>query len=561
MRVPAFGCHALFVCAALLATGCGTDIAQTAALGPAGLPDCSTPGAVTLPNDAVFGSGSEPASELVGTGYDAGNGPGLFVLARDAFRVYLNGALVTASTSARVGVFVPLSLLPGDNALSVVVAAKSGTPAAWLQLDELEQSYPSDASWKVTSAPERGYADATFDDSSWANASDLGARGALAGCDTNGAFPTAANAHWIGGQPGSSSPIVLRKVIHIAAIGYGAGTTGGGAAPPQVVTTWLDLQTLATDPSTPATILLPEGSYDFRDVPSEQLVCASSCSNDASKPIYTALTSTETCPTALVPKIKTARTLNLGSNKTIVGLGRGAQLRGVNMQFGTTQNVIVRNVAVYDVNRDLIEAKDAFGLVQPSQIWIDHATTKWISDGFSDVGAGTHGVTLSWLHYDGVTSDECDGEHTRAAQISDAIITLHHCFFDHVESHAPRVDSSAARVHLFNNLIADDSSYAVGSVCGSQVLMEGNAFQRVATPTERSTCADGSALGLIDAPAGSNFYGDDVGPHHGGDGNEPHDAVSKPPYEYTVQSAQDEWLTVLSRAGAGGPWAQPLELN
>jgi pectate lyase len=270
------------------------------------------------------------------------------------------------------------------------------------------------------------------------------------------------------------------------------------------------------------------------------------------------LVGSQACAAALVNQNRTARTLLLGSNKTLVGLGRGAQLRGVNIELGSSHNLILRNLAVYDVNAKLTEAGDAFGLIKPSQVWLDHSTTKWISDGFTDLGAGTRGVTVSWLHYDGVTSDECDGEHTRAVTATESELTLHHCFFDHVESHAPRVDVASTRVHLFDNLISDDLSYGVASSCGAQVLMEGNTFQRVAIPTERSSCADGSALGAISAPPGSNFYGDDVGSHRGGDGQAPHDAVFTPPYAYTVEPPQSAWLTVLARAGAGGPWALPL---
>ncbi|HEY2406979.1 MAG TPA: hypothetical protein VGI10_13305 [Polyangiaceae bacterium] len=545
-----------------LLCGCGKEIAQTAERAPPSTaPDCSAPGALVLPSSAVFGTGNEPRSILVGSGYGGGEGPGLFVTARDAFRVYLNGALVITSSAPRVAEFVPLTLLPGDNVLTVVIAASSGTPAALLELDELEQSYTSDASWRVSSAPSSGFDSPSYDDSNWPNAVDFGRIGELPGCDPGSGFPTDSQARWIGPAPGSGSTAVLRKVISIVPIGYGAGTTGGNGATPTVVSTWDELQAAATTADTPAVILLAEGKYDFRDAERDQPACPSACASDSSKMEYAVLVPPATCALALVTKTRNERTLNLGSNKTLVGLGRGAQIRGVSMEFGSSHNLIARNLAVYDVNPALIEAGDAFGLSQPNQVWIDHCTTKWISDGFSDARAGAQNMTLSWVHFDGVTPDECDGEHTRAAQITDAIATFHHCFFDHVESHSPTAINATARVHLFNNLLADNLDYGVGSGCGAQVLMEGNTLQRVAIATERATCADGSLLGLIQAPAGSNYYGADVGPNHGGDGMEPHDAVFKPTYPYIVDVPQDTWLTVLSRAGAGGPWAVPLVLD
>ncbi|MGC4091189.1 MAG: hypothetical protein QM756_25595 [Polyangiaceae bacterium] len=303
-------------------------------------------------------------------------------------------------------------------------------------------------------------------------------------------------------------------------------------------------------------IALSEGVHDFRDAARAQLSCPSSCTNDPQKPLYRVLTSTQTCAVAQVTRDRTERTLSVASNKTIVGLGRGAALRGVSMDLGSSQNIVVRNVALFDVNPNLIEAGDAFNLNKASQVWLDHCTIKRASDGFTE--GSSKNTTLSWMHYDGVTPFECDGQHTLSATFTDATVTVHHSFFDHVETHSPTVHNASSRVHLFNNLLADNLGYGVGSVCGAQVLLEGNVLERVAVPTSRSFCDDDTNLGLISAPEGSNWYRDDVGPHHGGDGKEPHDAVFKPAYSYTLASPQAVWLEVLTRAGTGGPWAQAL---
>jgi len=292
-------------------------------------------------------------------------------------------------------------------------------------------------------------------------------------------------------------------------------------------------------------------------------VCPSTCSNDAGKPLFTVLSSDQTCESETVMKTLNERTLELGSNKTLVGLGRGALLRGVSLDFGAIQNVIVRNLALYDVNRELIEAGDALGLSGSQDVWIDHVTTKWISDGFTDVGAGTRGVTLSWMRYDGLTSAACRGQHTRASTITDSTVTFHHCFFDHTETHAPSVVGQVAMVHVFDNLVQDNPSYGVSSGCGAQVLLEGTTFRTVMTPTTRRDCADLPPVGRISAPEGSNLYLGDVGKHAGGDGLEPHDSVFSPPpdYERELEPAAQAWPRVLARAGAGGPWALPLTVE
>ena len=46
-----------------------------------------------------------------------------------------------------------------------------------------------------------------------------------------------------------------------------------------------------------------------------------------------------------------------------------------------------------------------------------------------------------------------------------------------------------------------------------------------------------------------------------GGGVEPHDEVFTPPYEYSVEKPENGWVDILSRAGVGGPWARPLQLD
>jgi len=551
---------------ALSALGCGRELAQTAYREPdPGKPalSCSEPIA-TLADAPAWAVGEVAASPLVTGDYGAREGPGLWLSARDAYRVYLNGVAIAESRSPRPSDFIPLSLLPGDNALSIAVWAQTGTPVVLAQLDELSRSYLTDSSWRVETAPAAGFAERDFADGGWLTASDYGRLGALPGCDPSAEPLPSSDARWVGPAAGLSSSAVLRRVIRIAPQGFGEKAAGGGSATPVLASSWDELESLAAEPDSPTTILLGEGIHDFRrqdDEVTERDVCPSFCAQDASKPQYTALTPDKTCPTAQVKMPYDERTLKVGSNKTIVGLGRGAQLRGVSFALGARQNVVLRNLAIYDVNRSLIEAGDALGINGAADVWVDHVTTKWISDGFSDVKTGSQGVTLSWLHYDGVSPDSCSGKHPRVTQITDASVTMHHCFFDHPASHTPLVDHSLARVHVFDNLVQDADGYGVGAACSAQVLMEGVTFKTVGAPTAKRACDDDASLGLISAPAGSNLYLSDVGKHTGGDGNEPHDAVFVPPYAYDLEPASEAWPKVEARAGAGGPWALPLSLE
>ncbi|WP_437306100.1 hypothetical protein [Sorangium sp. So ce388] len=520
-----------------------------------------------LPPGAAFGEGEELASSpLVSASHGALEGPGLSITARDTFRVYVNGDLLAVSESARAPLFVPLSLLPGENVIAVSVHAAAGTPAALVHLDELERSHGSGSDWKLSTAPEGDWTAPGYDDSGWTAARELGSAGDLPGCDPEALFPSSTAGRWIGPAPGTRGPIALRKAIRIAPIGFGEGTTGGAGATPVLVSSWTELERLARSDE-PAVLLLAEGVHDFRRRGSdigEIEVCPSTCAEDPEKTLSQVLTGDATCERPLVGATRDDRILRFGSNKTLVGLGRGAALPGVTMNLDESQNIIFRNLALYDLNASLLEAGDAFTLTQPSRVWIDHTTIKWISDAFADVLAGTSGVTFSYVHFDGSNEAECGGREGWACTITDAEVTMHHCRFDEVSTRAPNVVGSRARVHLFNNVFSNISGWAVGASCEGEVLLEASVFENAEAATRRATCSDATGGGLLLAVPGSNLYRDESGVHLGGGGeerderDEPADEVFTPPYAYEPERASDALPQVISRAGAGGPWALPL---
>ncbi|KYF96379.1 hypothetical protein BE20_00565 [Sorangium cellulosum] len=140
-------------------------------------------------------------------------------------------------------------------------------------------------------------------------------------------------------------------MIRVEPVGFGEGTTGGAGATPVLVSTWADLERLAGS-AEPAVLLLAEGIHDFRRKGSDVAdieVCPSACAEDAEKTFYQVLTGDATCASPLVGATRDDRILRFGSNKTLVGLGRGAALP-VTMALDESQNVIIRNLALYDLN-------------------------------------------------------------------------------------------------------------------------------------------------------------------------------------------------------------------
>lgn len=560
-RARTLACSLAFVTLA-----CGTEIAQTATSAPSGGLACPEPtGPISLPTEPELGGGATiEAWELATGDYGVEQGPGLSLAARDGFRLFVNGHLLVESTASLESVFVPLTLLPGESVIAVVVTAESAPPALLVELEELERAHVSDASWKVSHEPSGDWMLPDFDDTSWTTALEHGGVSENPDCTPSAGFPAGSTAHWItAAEPAST--VAFRLAVRIAPTGYGAGTTGGGDAEPVVADDVAEL-TMLLEQAGPAVVLVREGLLDLRrtggDV-TESAACPTDCPDGSGALTYNLLTPDVTCDRAMVPMQRNERRLRVASDKTLVGLGRGALLRGASLDVGVSQNVILRNIALFDVNPTLIEAGDAIGVASAERLWVDHVTFKAISDGFIDVSMGASAFTGSWLRYDGANEYACQGRHPRSNQMVSTIATFHHTAWLHVNGRAPFATHVGSNVHLYNDLFSDDVDYAVGSGCGAEVLLEASVFENVRIPTSKRTC-DELALGIGAIGVGRpNAYGRGVGDHDnaGAIAPEPADPVFEPPYDYEPEPTDDLRFGINERAGAGSRWALPLELD
>ena len=546
--------------------GCGTEVAQTAVelATPAAL-DCTAPSSpVELPSEPQFGGGATRSDTILAKGnYGAGQGPGISVAALDGFRLLVDGELLADGFSSLEPAFFPLTLSPGDNAIAVVVTAKDRVPVLLAEVAELERLYPSDATWKVSSTPGNDFSDPSTDDSQWAKASDRGGVEQSPACDPGDGFPPDSEAHFIAAQaPGSA---VFRLDVRIAPIGFAAGTTGGGSLAAVVAGTTDDLVS-AVKSDDPKVVVVPEGSLDVRRTGSDVTkteACPTACP-DSDMLTENLLPDDQTCPIDTVAAIRDERRIKIGSNTTLVGLGRGSALLGGSLDVGSSKNVIIRNFVLYGVNPRLIEAGDGISIDGADGVWVDHSTFWRISDGFIDATTGSKRLTFSWLRNEGDNPDACQGSHPRSNQLTNTIATIHHTLWTHVNGRAPVATQSGSQAHLFNNVVSEDVGYAVGSACGAQVLVEGSVFENVAVWTAKLGCSDdgtdATSLGFIRAAGGKNLY-TGSGKHQDGgvDAPEPADsAVLDPPYAYTPDAAEDVRFVVPVWAGAGARWALPL---
>lgn len=549
-------------------TACGTEVVQTAERRMPGPMDCSAPRVdVTLPSDVNLDAGSLGLENpLVAQAYAIDAGPGILVASRDAFRLYVNGELLAQSTESLKPVFVGYSFLPGNNVVAIEASGAGRSASLLARIDELERSLVSDSHWKISHSADANWNGLAYDDSGWASVIDQGLAESKGECAQASAPFVASAAHWIGGTDPASPTVYLRLAVPIIPSGFGRATTGGDRSLVVKVNDFETFRDAVSNDDTPRVIVIDEGLLDFRvtstDAPT-QTTCPTVCdSSDVTQ--YVILPKDTTCSTDSVVLTRNERKIRIRSNKTIVGLGRGAQLRGAWFDLSDSSNVILRNLTLFDVNPDLIEAGDGLTLDASSRIWVDHCTFKWISDGFTDLNAGTTETTFSWSRFDGQNDAACRGRHLRSSEVVDSDATYHHCIWQHVDGRAPFAHGAGTRAHLYNNVVNDALDYAVGSGCQAEVLLEGSSFEAVTAATNRRDCVETPGeVGLIRAPVGSNEYASGSNTHltAGVWTEEPRDAVFTPPYPYEVEPATEMRDLVSKRAGAGSLWATELTLE
>ncbi len=181
---------------------------------------------------------------------------------------------------------------------------------------------------------------------------------------------------------------------------------------------------------------------------------------------------------------------SVASDKTIIGVGSNATLRGGGLQIGlpigdnitsppsnAVHNIIIRNLTITGATDDLINIQ-----MFSHHIWIDHCELYNGDDGALDIKRGSDYITVSWNHFHDhdktcLLGHDDDNGPQDAGRLR---VTYHHNFFNQSDQRNPRVRFSAL-CHVFNNYYYDNS-YGTVSVCDAKMLMEGNYFYSVNNP-------------------------------------------------------------------------------
>lgn len=205
--------------------------------------------------------------------------------------------------------------------------------------------------------------------------------------------------------------------------------------------------------------------------------------------------------------------LRVGSNKTVVGVGKNAGIKGKGFYLRDgASNIIIRNLSLTDINDGVIWGGDAITIDGASDVWIDHNYFARIGRQMIVTGWGpADRVTISNNVLDGTTDygHFCDGRsYWFMLLIAEGqTITIIGNKIYNSSGRAPEVGRSQSTtaygmVHLVNNLY--DNNFWMGIAASSDVvtLIEGNDF----TPTDLSfypVWRDSSSL--VIAPLDTNI--------------------------------------------------------
>ncbi|MFV0136716.1 polysaccharide lyase family 1 protein [Streptomyces sp. HMX87] len=202
--------------------------------------------------------------------------------------------------------------------------------------------------------------------------------------------------------------------------------------------------------------------------------------------------------------------VNVPSDTTIIGVGRGAGFKGASLQIKGVDNVIVRNLTLEspvdcfpqwdptDGSKGNWNSEyDSAVVYGSTHVWLDHNTFTdgdhpdsaaptyfgmlyQQHDGQLDIVRGADHVTASWNvfteHDKTILIGNSDSESAAATDRGRLKVTFHHNLFKDLVERAPRV--RFGQVDVYNNhFVADEKySYSFGIGKESQLVAEHNAF-------------------------------------------------------------------------------------
>lgn len=198
--------------------------------------------------------------------------------------------------------------------------------------------------------------------------------------------------------------------------------------------------------------------------------------------------------------------VEVGSNKTILGAGDNATLYGIGLNINSKNNIIIRNITIFDGSPDAIACRDSH------HIWVDHCDLgsehdnereDW--DGLLDFTIGSNFLTASCNRFhDHDKVSICNSGTQHFEDNGKMKVTYHHNIFQNTTQRNPRV--GYGRGHVFNNYYDSISGYGIGAHSRAKILSENNYFTKAVKRPFNQMYSDDSTNAYFGELADSGSY-------------------------------------------------------
>lgn len=296
--------------------------------------------------------------------------------------------------------------------------------------------------------------------------------------------------------------------------------TGGGDASPITVTTFADLQKYAQDNSPRVIYIKGTLGSGWKGTSGDRL------------------------------EIK-------GSNKTIIGLNPGTQLKAPIHIGSGVQNIIIRNIVIKGPGSNQDQAWDNLNIDGGAKnIWIDHCEFWDGQDGNADVVKGADNVTFTWCIFGYKINSSHNLSNLIASSdnepVSEGKLNVTYMFNWWVAASQRKPRCRYGNIHVVNNLFTGDEKVqkgtsVMGISAGKQcyVRAERNHFIDEQTPIHKR---EGGATESIDNKF-TNCSGNTSGTG----------TSFTPPYEYKNYMISVDEVEKVVRANAGATLKSPTQ--
>ncbi|KAF9729070.1 hypothetical protein PMIN02_002207 [Paraphaeosphaeria minitans] len=310
----------------------------------------------------------------------------------------------------------------------------------------------------------------------------------------------------------ASSQAAAQSVVGTA-YGFANGVTGGGNAEAVTVSSVEELADLLSD-DTARTIVI-NSELDFTGTSATGAGCdRKSCSANNGGQLYLGDLSCGGDDNVAISSITYdaagPEPLKVGSNKSILGNGKGVLIgKGLELADGAS-NVIIQGLEFKNINPGLVWGGDALGFKGNNDgVWVDHNKFSLVGRMFIVSHFAPSRLTISNNEFDGTTtiSASCNGNHywTMMFYGDGDQVTLDKNYYHDVAGRAPKLgeDGTTGTFHAVNNFFSNMKGHAFDTYQGASALIEGNVFEAVSQPNTDKAAGSSTLYTVPDASAGS----------------------------------------------------------